>query len=69
VKAIVVIPTYNERGNIEKIIAAVLKSAPEVHVLIVDDNSPDGTSGLVEAMMKSDERIRLLTRAGKMGSH
>jgi len=67
VKAIVVIPTYNESSNIEKIISAVLKSAPEIHVLIVDDNSPDGTSALVEAMMKTDERIRLLRRAGKLG--
>ena len=67
VKSIVVIPTYNERGNIEKIISAVLTAAPEIHILIVDDNSPDGTSGLVEAMMLKDPRIRLLKRAGKLG--
>jgi len=67
VKSIVVIPTYNESGNIEKIISAVLKAAPEIHVLIVDDNSPDGTSALVEAMMRSNDCIRLLKRAGKMG--
>ncbi|MFN8360928.1 MAG: polyprenol monophosphomannose synthase [Candidatus Kapaibacterium sp.] len=66
-KAIVVIPTYNERGNIEKIIAAVLHAAPEIHMLIVDDNSPDGTAALVEAMMEKDNRIRLLKRAGKLG--
>ena len=66
-KSIVVIPTYNERGNIEKIISAVLTAAPEIHILIVDDNSPDGTSGLVEAMMLKDPRIRLLKRAGKLG--
>ena len=66
-KSIVVIPTYNESGNIEKIISAVLKAAPEIHVLIVDDNSPDGTSALVEAMMRSNDCIRLLKRAGKMG--
>jgi dolichol-phosphate mannosyltransferase len=67
VKPIVVIPTYNERGNIEKIISAVLHVVPEVHILIVDDNSPDGTAALVEAMMLSDTRIRLLKRAGKLG--
>lgn len=67
VKSIVVIPTYNERGNIEKIISAVLTAAPEIHILIVDDNSPDGTSGLVEAMMLKDPRIKLLKRAGKLG--
>ncbi|MBI3258743.1 MAG: polyprenol monophosphomannose synthase [Ignavibacteriae bacterium] len=66
-KSIVVIPTYNERGNIEKIISAVLTAAPEIHILIVDDNSPDGTSGLVETMMLTDQRIKLLKRAGKLG--
>lgn len=66
-KSIVVIPTYNESGNIEKIISAVLAAAPEIHVLIVDDNSPDGTSALVEAMMLTNPAIKLLKRAGKLG--
>ncbi len=66
-KSIVVIPTYNESGNIEKIISAVQIAAPEIHVLIVDDNSPDGTSDLVEAMMQTNSSIHLLKRAGKLG--
>ncbi|MBK9249684.1 MAG: polyprenol monophosphomannose synthase [Ignavibacteria bacterium] len=66
-KAIVVIPTYNESDNIVKIISAVLKSAPGIHVLIVDDNSPDGTSYLVEEMIHDDNRVHLLKRSGKMG--
>lgn len=66
-KSIVVIPTYNESGNIEKIILAVFAVEPEINILIVDDNSPDGTSALVEAMMKTDTRIRLLKRTGKLG--
>ncbi|MBS1536350.1 MAG: polyprenol monophosphomannose synthase [Bacteroidetes bacterium] len=66
-KSIVVIPTYNESGNVEKIISAVLAVAPEINILIVDDNSPDGTSTLVEAMMKTDTRVRLLKRPGKLG--
>jgi len=67
VKSIVVIPTYNESGNIEKIISAILTVAPEINILIVDDNSPDGTAMLVEAMMQTDKRIYVLKRAGKLG--
>lgn len=65
-KAIVVIPTYNEIDNIDNILTAVLDAA-DVHVMIVDDNSPDGTSNHVEHRMKSDSRIHLLKRPGKMG--
>ncbi|MFM8839679.1 MAG: polyprenol monophosphomannose synthase [bacterium] len=65
-KAIVIIPTYNELDNIDNILTAVLNAA-DVHVMIVDDNSPDGTSDRVEERMKTDSRIHLLKRAGKMG--
>ena len=65
-KSIVVIPTYNEIDNIDSILTAVLNAA-DVHVMIVDDNSPDGTSKHVEERMKTDNRIHLLKRAGKMG--
>ena len=65
-KAIVIIPTYNEIDNIDNILTAVLEAA-DVHVMIVDDNSPDGTSNHVEERMKSDTRIHLLKRPGKMG--
>ena len=65
-KAIVIIPTYNEIDNIDNILTAVLEAA-DVHVMIVDDNSPDGTSNHVEERMKSDSRIHLLKRPGKMG--
>lgn len=66
-RSIVVIPTYNEIDNIKNIIKAVLEAAPEVNILIVDDNSPDGTAVAVEEMGQQDERIHLLKRAGKMG--
>ncbi|MGI6370006.1 MAG: polyprenol monophosphomannose synthase [Ignavibacteria bacterium] len=66
-KSIVVIPTYNELENIKSIITAVLDAVKDINILIVDDNSPDGTAAVVEEMMKTDDRIHLLKRAGKMG--
>ena len=66
-KSIVVIPTYNESDNIRNIITAVLNVQNDINVLIVDDNSPDGTSAIVQEMMQTDNRIHLITRAGKMG--
>ncbi len=66
-KAIVVIPTYNEKENIESIINAVLKVEENINVLIVDDNSPDGTSQIVSEMKQNNPRIHLITRPGKMG--
>lgn len=64
---LVIIPTYNERENIEHITAAVLGAAPDAHVLVADDNSPDGTGDLVRAMMASEPRLHLLARPGKEG--
>ncbi len=66
-KSIVVIPTYNESDNIRNIITAVLNVQNDLNILIVDDNSPDGTSAIVQEMMQTDNRIHLITRAGKMG--
>ncbi len=66
-KSIVVIPTYNEIENIENIINAVLNVNDQINVLVVDDNSPDGTSQKVIEMKSNNPRIHLITRAGKMG--
>jgi dolichol-phosphate mannosyltransferase len=66
-KAIVVIPTYNEIENIQNIIDAVLKTVDDINILIVDDNSPDGTSEVVKNLMATNNRIHLITRAGKLG--
>ncbi len=66
-KPIVVIPTYNEIENIHGIIAAVLKADDRVHVLIVDDNSPDGTSAAVRKIQENNNRVLLMERPGKMG--
>jgi len=66
-RALVIIPTYNELENIENIIKAVLAQSKEIDILIVDDNSPDGTSNIVENLKKKNKRINLLKRAGKLG--
>jgi dolichol-phosphate mannosyltransferase len=69
--AIVIIPTYKERENIRAIIEAVFKLPTDFHVLIVDDNSPDGTAEIVEQMQalynESETRLHLMKRAGKQG--
>ncbi|GIV96190.1 MAG: dolichyl-phosphate beta-D-mannosyltransferase [Herpetosiphonaceae bacterium] len=62
---IVVIPTYNECENIPLLIPRILEH--DLHVLVVDDNSPDGTGRLVAEIAQSDSRIHLISRAGKLG--
>ncbi|MCC7196110.1 MAG: polyprenol monophosphomannose synthase [Gemmatimonadaceae bacterium] len=64
---LVVIPTYNEKENARSIVAAALAADQRVHVLIVDDNSPDGTGDIAAEMGRVDSRIHLLRRPGKMG--
>lgn len=66
-KTIVTIPTYNEIENIEKLINAIFSVLPETHVLIVDDNSPDGTAKKVDEMKKDNDRIHLIVRPEKNG--
>lgn len=66
-KALVIIPTYNEYDNVHKIIPDVLSQNECVDVLIVDDNSPDGTGQYVEEITKTNPRVKIIRRAGKMG--
>jgi dolichol-phosphate mannosyltransferase len=63
----IVIPTYNERENIQKLIPVLLELDPSVRILVVDDGSPDGTGALVDEMAARDERIHALHRPGKLG--
>lgn len=66
--SVVIIPTYNEKENIENIINAVFALPVMFDVLIIDDNSPDGTAAIVERMQKQwDSRLHLLKRSGKLG--
>ncbi len=64
---LVIIPTYNEKENISAIIGAVLKLSGGIEVLVIDDNSPDGTGAIVDAMAAVNPRVHVLHRAGKLG--
>jgi len=66
-KALVIIPTYDEAENIAKLVPNVLSQAPNLDVLVVDDNSPDGTAGLVHDLMDNNGRVHLIERPAKMG--
>lgn len=66
-KALVVVPTYNERDNISRLIDAVLAKDPSIDILVVDDASPDGTGGTVAAIASVNDRVHILRRAGKLG--
>jgi len=66
-KTLVIIPTYNERENIEHQVAGVRRYAPEVDILIADDNSPDGTGEIADQLAAHDSQIHVLHRAGKEG--
>lgn len=66
-KNIVIIPTYNEKENISAIINAVFSLKVPFDVLIIDDNSPDGTASIVKEMQKDDDRLHIIERSGKLG--
>ena len=66
-KTLVIIPTYNERENIERIIPAVLKQSEAVEILVVDDGSPDGTGKIADDISAFNPRIHVMHRKGKLG--
>lgn len=66
-KPLVIIPTYNERENIAAILPEVLKQGRGLDILVVDDNSPDGTAQIVTDFRAGEPRVHLLSRAGKEG--
>src|SRR6266540_1192208 len=66
-RVLVVIPTYNERDNLEAILGRVRAAVPDAHVLVVDDSSPDGTGKLAEELAAADEQIQVLHRTEKNG--
>jgi dolichol-phosphate mannosyltransferase len=65
--ALIVMPTYNERDNVRDIAARLLAALPAVHVVFVDDNSPDGTGALLDEMAAADRRLHVIHRSGKLG--
>lgn len=66
-KVLVITPTYNEKENIGRLIQSVLKQSDFIDLLIIDDNSPDGTGTIVEQIMQNEPRLQIIKRAGKMG--
>jgi len=66
-RALIIFPTYNERDNIESIVHAVLPLDPRIHVLIVDDNSPDGTGQIADKLAEQESKVNVLHREKKEG--
>jgi dolichol-phosphate mannosyltransferase len=67
VRAIIAIPTYNERENIASLIQEIQRTAPSVDILIIDDNSPDGTGKIADDLAAAHGAIHVMHRAGKLG--
>ncbi len=65
--ALVIVPTYNEAENILLLAPKILAAGAMVHVLVVDDNSPDGTGALADRLAGQEARIHVLHRTGKLG--
>jgi len=66
-KVLIVVPTYNESDNIKSIITRARASVPEAHILVADDNSPDGTGELADAIAELDNQVSVLHRTAKEG--
>jgi dolichol-phosphate mannosyltransferase len=66
-RTLIIIPTYNERENLEAISTAIHEVVPDVHLLVIDDGSPDGTGEIAERLSEADERVHVLHRTGKLG--
>ncbi|MDG2333046.1 MAG: polyprenol monophosphomannose synthase [Myxococcota bacterium] len=66
-RILVILPAYNEAGNVVELSGLVLAEDPRIEVLVVDDNSPDGTGDLVERAQETEPRLHLLRRPGKLG--
>jgi dolichol-phosphate mannosyltransferase len=66
-RLLIALCTYNERENLERLIPDIQSHAPDADILVIDDNSPDGTGRLVETLATRDPRIHLIARPGKLG--
>jgi dolichol-phosphate mannosyltransferase len=66
-KALLCLPTYDERENLAPMIEAILAAVPQLEVLVIDDNSPDGTGRLADEIAAREPRVKVLHRAGKEG--
>ena len=66
-RVLVVVPTYNERDNLPRVVPLILSQGDAFHVLVVDDNSPDGTGDVADELAAGSERVNVLHRPGKQG--
>ena len=66
-RVLVIVPTYDERENLPRILGRVRTAVPDVHVLVADDNSPDGTGDLADELAAADDHVHVLHRPGKQG--
>ena len=66
-RVVVLIPTYNERENLPRIVARVRASVPEADILVLEDNSPDGTGAVADELAAADEQVHVMHRPGKQG--
>ena len=66
-RALVIVPTYNERFNIARLIPAILAQDPSLEILVVDDGSPDGTGAIVDGIATNNARVHVIHREGKLG--
>ena len=66
-RILIVTPTYDERENLEPFLAGAFEALPEAHILVVDDNSPDGTGDLADSIAAEDPRVQVMHRPGKLG--
>ena len=66
-RVLVILPTYNECENVRRIVAKVRAAVPDAHVLVADDNSPDGTGKIADSLAETDDHVHVLHRAGKQG--
>jgi dolichol-phosphate mannosyltransferase len=67
VKALIIVPTYNEKENVEALLERIFAYVPQCDVLIVDDNSPDGTGAIADEAAARDPRVHVMHRGGKQG--
>ncbi|MFN8149274.1 MAG: polyprenol monophosphomannose synthase [Candidatus Nanopelagicales bacterium] len=66
-RIVVIVPTYNERENLERIVARLRAAVPEADVLVADDNSPDGTGRIADDLAAADDHVKVMHRQGKEG--
>ncbi|HET6763987.1 MAG TPA: polyprenol monophosphomannose synthase [Longimicrobiaceae bacterium] len=66
-RALVIVPTYNERENLPRLVPAILSRDSRLEILVVDDGSPDGTGALADEIAEGEPRVHVLHRAGKLG--